>query len=225
MENPASESAILKGKWQALMVPPGFTLDRGMWEEKRTDDCSSMGGALNSGGLAPTPPGEIYLQRINDFQLHEGSAKGAQESDPPIVVRDGITDHMAKTRRNPNHRKVKRSTNAKKFRASLAALKEWLKVARSTPPRAIVATLKRKLQGYWNYYCVIGNLGKTGIYSFHVKRLVFKWLNRRRASAKASRWNPSRPPGSAGKSLRHASPRSRRPNSLDKASQARYEIV
>ena len=66
--------------------------------EKRTDDYPEEDGALNSGRLTPTPPEEIYLQRINDFQRNEGSAKGAQESDPPIVVRDGNTDHMAKGR-------------------------------------------------------------------------------------------------------------------------------
>ncbi len=98
MENPAPESAILKGKWQALKVPPGSTQDRGMCEEKRTDDRPADGGTLNSGRLAPPPIEEIYLQRINDFQPKEGIAKGAQESDPPIVVRDGNTDHKAKER-------------------------------------------------------------------------------------------------------------------------------
>ena len=92
MENPASENA----QWRALTVPPGSTLDRGMREEKRTDDRPAEGGALNSGRPAPTPPEEIYLQRINDFQPQEGSAKGARESDLFILVRDGNTDHTAK---------------------------------------------------------------------------------------------------------------------------------
>ena len=98
MENPAPESAILKGKWQALKVPPGSTLDRGMWKEKRIDDCPEEDSALNSGRLFPNPVEEIYLQRVNDFQRQEGVAIGGQESDPPIVVRDGSTGHMAKER-------------------------------------------------------------------------------------------------------------------------------
>ena len=53
---------------------------------------------MNLGRLAPAPMEEIYLQRIYDFQPQEGSAKGAQESDPPIVVRDGNTDDTAKGR-------------------------------------------------------------------------------------------------------------------------------
>ena len=66
-----------------------------MCEEKRTDDRPAEGGALNSGRLAPASLEEIYFQRFYDFQPQEGLAKGAQESDLPIVVRDG-NDHMAK---------------------------------------------------------------------------------------------------------------------------------
>ena len=98
MENPAPEDASSKGEWQVSMVPPGSTLDRGMCEEKRTDDRPAEDGALNSGRLVPTPTEEIYLQRINDFQPQEGIAKGTQESDLSIVVRDGNTDHTASHR-------------------------------------------------------------------------------------------------------------------------------
>ena len=96
MENPVSKDAPLKEDRQVSKIPPGSTLDRGMCEEKRTDDHPEEGGALNSGRLAPSPTEEIFLQRINDFQPQEGIAKGAQESDLRIVVRDGRTDHMAK---------------------------------------------------------------------------------------------------------------------------------
>jgi hypothetical protein len=92
MENPAPTDAT----WQVSEVPPGSSQDRGMREEKRTDDRPAEGGTLNSGRLAPPPSEAIYLQRSNDFQLTEGVAKGAQESDLPIVVRDGNTDHTAK---------------------------------------------------------------------------------------------------------------------------------
>ena len=98
MENPAPEDAIPKGKWPAFMVPPGSTLDRGMWEKKRTDDCPAEGSALNSGPLIIPPFDPIFLQRANDFQLNEGVAKSGQDSDPLIVVRDGRTDHTAKKR-------------------------------------------------------------------------------------------------------------------------------
>jgi group II intron reverse transcriptase/maturase len=91
----------------------------------------------------------------------------------------GFDFHWAKGQRNPNYRVVKRSTNAKKFRAGLAALKDWLKKARSTPLPELIATLKRKLQGHWNYYGVIGNSERTGAFAYHARFLVYKWLNRR----------------------------------------------
>ncbi len=74
---------------------------------------------------------------------------------------------------------VKRSTNAKKRRAAVAALKDWLKKSRSLPLPEIIATLKRKLQGYWNCYGVIGNSEQTWNYAWFAKLLVYKWLNRR----------------------------------------------
>jgi hypothetical protein len=91
----------------------------------------------------------------------------------------GFDFYWEKSRRNPDYRVVKRSTNAKKFRAALAALKDWLKKSRSLRLPDIIATLKRKLQGYWNYYCVIGNSEQTWKYARIAKALVYKWPNRR----------------------------------------------
>jgi group II intron reverse transcriptase/maturase len=91
----------------------------------------------------------------------------------------GFDFHWHKTRHNPNYRVVKRSTNAGKLRAAVAKLKDWLKKSRSLPLPEIIATLKRKLQGYWNYYGVIGNSEQTWNYAWFAKRLVYKWLNRR----------------------------------------------
>ena len=91
----------------------------------------------------------------------------------------GFDFYWKGTRKNPLHRIVRRRTTAKKFRASLQAMKEWLIKARSLPLPSIVATLSRKLQGYWNYYGVIGNSERLTHYGHEVKGLVFKWLNRR----------------------------------------------
>ncbi len=69
-----------------------------MCEEKRNDDRPAEGGTLNSGRLAAPAVEEIYLQQPNDFQPIEGVAKSHQESDLPIVDRDGKTDHTASNR-------------------------------------------------------------------------------------------------------------------------------
>ena len=92
MENPASKGASKASARDST----GVDQDRGMCEEKRNDDRPAEGGTLNSGRRMAPAVGEIYLQRPNDFQPTEGVAKSYQESDLPIVVRDGNTDHMAK---------------------------------------------------------------------------------------------------------------------------------
>jgi group II intron reverse transcriptase/maturase len=91
----------------------------------------------------------------------------------------GFDFYWQKSRRNPNYRTVKRSTSAKKSRAALAALKDWLKKSRSLPLPEIIATLKRKLLGHWNYYGVIGNSDQTWRFAYWAKLMVYKWLNRR----------------------------------------------
>jgi group II intron reverse transcriptase/maturase len=91
----------------------------------------------------------------------------------------GFDFFWEKSRRNPKHWRVRRSTNAKKFRAGLAALKDWLKKSRSLPLPDIVATLKNKLRGIWNYYGVIGNSERNWKFAWLAQRWVLKWLNRR----------------------------------------------
>jgi RNA-directed DNA polymerase len=91
----------------------------------------------------------------------------------------GFDFHWSKSRHNPNYWRVRRTTNAKKFRNGLKSLKEWLKKARSKPLPDIVSTLKKKLRGIWNYYGVIGNSESNSSFAWYAKLLAFKWLNRR----------------------------------------------
>lgn len=74
---------------------------------------------------------------------------------------------------------VKRRTNKEKFRSSLRALKEWLRKVRCGRLEDLLAVLRRKLRGYWNYHGVIGNSLMLTKYSRAVYRLLYKWLNRR----------------------------------------------
>ena len=91
----------------------------------------------------------------------------------------GFDFFWGKSRHNPNYWRVRRVTNAKKFRNGLKALKSWLKKSRSLPLPEIIATLKNKLRGVWNYYGVIGNSERNGRFAWFAQRLVYKWLNRR----------------------------------------------
>lgn len=68
-----------------------------MCGERRTGGRPEEAGASHSGGPAPVPPGTIGLQRINDTQGGEGIARGDRDSDPAIVVLEeaGRTVHPA----------------------------------------------------------------------------------------------------------------------------------
>lgn len=95
---------------------------------------------------------------------------------------DYLDFHWSRSWRYPDYVSVRRRTNRRKFRGSLLALKEWLKRSRHLKLRDLLVVLRRKLQGYWNYYGVIGNSMMTWRYSRAVYSLLYKWLNRRNQS-------------------------------------------
>lgn len=100
----------------------------------------------------------------------------------------GFDFYWARTRRNPKCAVVKLRTTSKKFRASVLAMKEWLRSSRSQRLPDLIGTLRRKLQGYWNYYAIRGNSALTAKYDREVKFLLFKWLNRR-SQRRSFTWN------------------------------------
>ncbi len=75
--------------------------------------------------------------------------------------------------------KVQRMTDPLKLRASVAAFSEWIRSKRHQRTHRLMAQLRRKLTGYWNYYGVTGNLRSLGKFWWSVLGLLFKWLNRR----------------------------------------------
>ena len=128
----------------------------------------------------------VLPKRLGKFGLQMAEEKSAlvkfnrwEPDDSGKFTFLGFDFYWARTRRNPKHVVVKRRTNRAKFRASVLALKDWLKKARSLKLRDLLAVLRRKLQGYWNYYGVIGNSMMLARYQWEVHRLVYKWLNRR----------------------------------------------
>jgi group II intron reverse transcriptase/maturase len=91
----------------------------------------------------------------------------------------GFDFYWSRVRKNRDHKIVKRKTSKKKYRAALRAMKDWIRKSRSKPLREILLSLRKRLTGYWNYYCVIGNSRMAWKYFREVTRIVFKWLNRR----------------------------------------------
>jgi RNA-directed DNA polymerase len=75
--------------------------------------------------------------------------------------------------------RVKRKTSSKKFRASIKRVGEWLKENRNLPLTILMKKLKAKIAGYFRYYGITDNSRAIESFSYLVRRLTFKWLNRR----------------------------------------------
>ena len=89
----------------------------------------------------------------------------------------GFEFYWGKDRKRRPH--LKRRTSRKKLRSSIRRFTEWCKKNRNLEPRVMFRRLRAKLRGYYNYYGVIGNLKSLEQFYYQVKRILFKWLNRR----------------------------------------------
>lgn len=74
---------------------------------------------------------------------------------------------------------VKKRTSRKKLRASIEKFTEWIKSNRHTKIAVLMALLRKKLVGYWNYYGMQGNSQSLWVYYHQVVQRLHKWLNRR----------------------------------------------
>lgn len=83
---------------------------------------------------------------------------------------------------------VRRKTSKKKYRASLLKCKKWIKENRTMPTKEYMKKLNIKLQGHCRYYGIFGNIQSVSDFIDEVKRLVFKWLNRR-SQRKSFNWS------------------------------------
>ena len=87
--------------------------------------------------------------------------------------------HYCSTKRDGKGFRMKRATARKKFVAKLKIFKDWLKKARIMKTKDLWKTAKAKLIGHYNYYGVTDNLPGIVRFGEEVKKLLFKWLNRR----------------------------------------------
>ena len=74
---------------------------------------------------------------------------------------------------------IKRRTAPGKLRKSLTAFTEWCKKMRNERLRRLFTKLIAKLQGYTNYYGLIGNYRSLSRFYEQVEKILYKSLNRR----------------------------------------------
>ncbi len=90
----------------------------------------------------------------------------------------GFTHYCGKTKDGKRFR-VKRRTSKKKFKQKIQEFKVWIKKHRNNPLKEIMATVKKKLTGHFNYYGITDNSDMIARYHHIVVLLLTKWLNRR----------------------------------------------
>ena len=99
----------------------------------------------------------------------------------------GFTHYCDKTRKG--RFKVGRKTSRKKFKVKCDEMNRWLKSIRNlVKTKEWWKTLRRKLQGHYQYYGVSGNMPSISEYYSITVRLVHKWLNRR-SQKKRMNWS------------------------------------
>jgi len=89
----------------------------------------------------------------------------------------GFTHYCSKSK-NGKFR-VKRKTSKKKFKTKVQEFNIWMKNSRNEKLGDIMATIKRKLSGHYNYYGITDNSEMISNYAYCVRKLTMKWLNRR----------------------------------------------
>jgi len=120
-------------------------------------------------------PTKTKVMEFGRFAVQNAAKRGAK---PEAFDFLGFTHYCGKYRNGTGFR-MKRVTARKKFVAKLRSFKEWLKMARTLKTRELWAIVAAKLRGHYNYYGVTDNYRGLMRFDQAVKRLLFKWLNRR----------------------------------------------
>jgi len=133
-----------------------------------------LGKRLGKFGLEVEPT-KTKVMEFGRFAVQNAKRRGERAETFDFL---GFT-HYCGTKRDGKGFRMKRVTARKKFTAKLKIFKEWLKKARTLKTSELWKTAKAKLRGHYAYYGVTDNLPGIKRFGEEVKKLLFKWLNRR----------------------------------------------
>jgi len=98
----------------------------------------------------------------------------------------GFTHYCGKTKNG--YFKVKRRTSRKKLGQSLRKFTDWAKKVHGVLRKGeMLRAARTRVVGYLNYYAITDNLERCHYYVYRIKRILFKWLNRK-SQRKAYTW-------------------------------------
>jgi group II intron reverse transcriptase/maturase len=124
---------------------------------------------LNKFGLEiSTEKSKIIAFGRNASKSDDGSNNTTGDGKPETFDFLGFKHYCSKSR-NGKFR-VKRKTSGKKFRASLLRFKSWIQENRHMLTEELMKKLRRKLQGYYQYYGITDNIAMLRRFLDEVKR-------------------------------------------------------
>ncbi|MCF6158219.1 MAG: hypothetical protein E3K32_06550 [wastewater metagenome] len=142
-----------------------------------------LGGRLKKFGLEISET----KSRLIEFGMQAYYKSGREGKKVKTFDFLGFTHYMGKSRKGTV--KPGRKTIGKRMRKSLIVLNERLRKLRNILSfQEQHKHLCRVLNGYYNYYGFAGNSLALSNFSYRVRRLWFKWLNRR-SQRKSFNWN------------------------------------
>ena len=90
----------------------------------------------------------------------------------------GFTHYCGKTKEG--YFKVKRRTSRKKFGQGISKFKDWAQRSRSVLRKGeMLRQAKGRVMGHLGYYAITDNSARCASYLYYVRRILFKWLNRK----------------------------------------------
>ena len=132
---------------------------------------------------------ELLPNRLKKFNLELAEdktrliefGKFAQENSkngkPETVDFLGFTHYCSKAK--DGRFRVKRKTSRKKKSMKIKEYKIWIKENRNKELKYIIKKTNEKLRGHYQYFGITDNSKMLEQYYLQIKRLIFKWLNRR----------------------------------------------
>jgi RNA-directed DNA polymerase len=136
---------------------------------------------------------EALIQRLKEFNLSIAEEKtkimrfGSNAEDwykgngggrPSTFDFLGFTHYCSRNAKRTSFR-VKRKTSAKKYKSKLKAFGDWMKQHRHEKLEILMATIRRKLTGHYQYYGITDNHPNLAKFKKEVEKVLLKWLNRR----------------------------------------------
>ena len=115
---------------------------------------------------------------MNFGRFAEENSKRNGNGKPETFDFLGFTHYCSKSNKTGKFR-VKRKTARKKMKQKIKEFSTWAKENRNKKISEIMETVKKKLIGHYNYYGITDNSKSIMLYHYEIRRILFKWLNRR----------------------------------------------